>query len=133
MFFSYRIIQLYEAIGKYVAEKIKPSMDESMEQPDVHKYCLVNIDENFHRAKVLDIIYNNESAIVAITMEVLLVDTGLIQTVAIEDVYDIPDDLVQRFPFQVTEFILFGYNSSHSDNTDEKPTFLGNLVQYDWN
>lgn len=74
-----------------------------MQQPDVYKYCLVNFDDKFYRAKVLDIIYDDDK----IEMKVLLVDTGLCPVVEIENVYDIPDDLIQRFPFQVTFHFLF--------------------------
>lgn len=93
---------MYKAIDKYVAETITPSMNDSMKQPDVYKYCLVNVKDIFYRAKVLDVIYDNDK----IEMKVFLVDTGLSPTVEIDNVYDIPDDLIQGFPFQVTESIL---------------------------
>lgn len=92
---------MLKAIDKYVSENITPSSnDDSLKQPNIHKFCLVNIDGNYHRAKVLDVKYNEE-----ISMEVLLIDSGAIETVDMEKVFDISDDLIQRFPFQVIRTI----------------------------
>lgn len=67
-----------------------------MRQPDVYKYCLVETDDGYCRAKVLEVEYESE-----IRLKVFLLDTGLSKKVEIGKVYDIPDDLIQRFPFQV--------------------------------
>lgn len=113
--FHYRLCELYQAIDEYVAEKIKPSLDDSMSQPDVYKYCLVNADDGYCRAKVLEVEYESE-----ISMEVFLLDTGLSKKVEIEKVYDIPDDLIQRFPFQVNKSIsIFNDNNSLVNIFDE--------------
>lgn len=70
-----------------------------MEQPDVYKYCLANVDDEYYRAKVIEVMYDE-----VITLKVLLVDTGLVKFVEIGKVYDIPDNLVQMLAFQVNLF-----------------------------
>lgn len=71
-----------------------------MEHPDVYKYCLANVDGAYNRAKVLEVVYGEE-----IELKIFLVDIGLEVCVDIGKVYDIPDNLVQMYPFQVV-FLL---------------------------
>lgn len=72
-----------------------------MQCPDVFKYCLVrkeDVNGKFYdRAKIMEVIYDQDEILV----KVFLLDIGHLETVSIDQVYDIPDELVERFPFQV--------------------------------
>lgn len=98
----YRTRALYEAINQYTTENINP-LNESMTSPDIDKYCLVNTDGGFDRGKILDIHFHDED----ISMDIFFVDIGKTETCDIANVFDIPDELIQKYPFQVRSTILY--------------------------
>lgn len=70
-----------------------------MTRLDIDKYCLVKSkDGSFDRGKILEIIYTEDDSL----MNVFMVDIGCVRKCDTLDVYDIPDDLIQKFPFQVS-------------------------------
>lgn len=101
IFFNHfiRLDQLYNAIYEYT-KSLDPNA--SMDCPDVYKYCLVLGNEGYNRAKVIEIIYGED-----IELKVFLVDTGFATTVDISKVHDIPDNLIEMLPFQVSILIFF--------------------------
>ncbi|XP_031636550.1 putative ATP-dependent RNA helicase TDRD12 [Contarinia nasturtii] len=105
---SKELDEMYKAINKHVEENIITSLDDSMEEPDVYKYCLVRIDDDFNRAKVLEVLCGNDG----IMIKVFLVDVGLIKVVNMDQVYDIPDNLIQMQPFQAIWCNLVGIKSN---------------------
>lgn len=80
-------------------QHIEGAANESMTSPDINKYCLVNVDGGFDRGKILDIHYSDDDSLF---LNIFLVDVGVVHKYDISNVYEIPDDLVQKFPFQVS-------------------------------
>lgn len=66
-----------------------------MDCPDIGEYCLVDYDGGFNRGKVVGVEYP------AIMLTVFCVDIGITVRTAVENVYDLPKDLLEMCPFQV--------------------------------
>lgn len=89
---------MYDEINKYVEQHIEESANESMTCPDINKCCLVKGDGGFDRGKILDITYTDDDTF----MNIFLVDVGMVHKYDISNVYEIPNELIQKFPFQVS-------------------------------
>lgn len=101
---------MHNAINDYVEQSIE-TKDDSMTCPDINKYCLVKSDDGFDRGKIIEVNYTEDESY----MRIFLVDIGEIRKCDISNVYDIPDDLIQKFPFQVClkkrlNFTLFRFS-----------------------
>lgn len=98
-----RLRKLYDAVNEYVHEKIETSMDDSMNDPDIDKYCLVKMPEAssdrvyYNRGKIFEAAFDENDCIV----KVFLVDIGEIVSTDCCNVFEIPDHLIEMLPFQV--------------------------------
>lgn len=94
---SKHLQEMYNEIDEYATLNIHSSEDESMDIPDVDKYCLIKNDVGFSRGKIVDIVFDCDKC----EIEVFLVDEGLRKKVDMVDIFEIPDYLIEKYPFQV--------------------------------
>lgn len=86
--------ELQRTIDEYI-NSLGKDPDCSIECPDIGEYCLVKCDEKFDRGKIIGVDYSD------ISIKIFCVDTGAVVTTGLDQVYDIPDHLLKKLPFQV--------------------------------
>lgn len=97
--FFFRIGDLYEKIDKYIESIPDLNADLSLDCPDIGEYCLVKHRDKFNRGKVIEVEYGAE-----IRLKVFCVDIGWTLSTELENVYNIPTELLKYIPFQVKFF-----------------------------
>lgn len=86
--------ELQRAIDEYI-NNLGKDLDCSIECPDIGEYCLVKYDKTFDRGKIIGVNYSD------ISIKIFCVDTGVVVTTGLDQVYDLPDHLLKKLPFQV--------------------------------
>lgn len=86
--------ELQRAIDKHI-KNFEMDPDCSIECPDIGEYCLVKCDSKFDRGKIIGVDYSD------VSIKIFCVDTGAVVTTGLDHVYDLPDHLLKKLPFQV--------------------------------
>lgn len=89
---------MQRAIDEHI-NNLGPDPDCSIEYPDIGEYCLVKCGDQFDRGKIIGVDYSD------ISVKIFCVDTGYVVTTGLDQVYDLPDHLLKKLPFQVHTYI----------------------------